>query len=762
MRLEEILALEIDEINNCCIVHGFQRGLDESLKEEVIIPDFYYEYPVVRISEQAFMNCDSLKRIEIPNTVTYIGFSAFKDSGLETIKLPNSLTEIRSETFAYCRKLTSIILPSSIISIGNKAFWRCKNLINIELSANLTNIEDEAFLGCEKLEEIIFPQRVLNIGVNVFGGCSNLININVEQGNLNYCSIDGVLYGENGKTLIKYPQGRKETSFTILKEVVTIDDAAFTFCSYLKELIIEENSQLSNIKSLAFVVCKINVIINNSDLKLTIGSLKNGRIAYDTYIIVDKYGCVEYKKGVTEYLKKDDFVFIKEDEKYKLIDYIGEEKTITLPLNINNSEYLITPIKTVNSIIIPHGFTKINEKAFEGCDMLKNIEIPNTITCIEEYAFIKTTNLENIYYNGTIADFCKINFNGFYSAPKMYAKNIYMLDDNGEYQEVTNIVIPDHQTTIGAFQFSKFDKIEKIVLPKSIKKIAYSAFIGIYNVKELYYDGTIADWCQIEFLDEAANPLGRALKVYMKNENNEYYELTELVIPNTITSIGKNQFYRLKTITKIVLPETIKTIGECAFHKCVAVEEIKLSNKLKTIEKYAFQECSSLRKIVIPSSVETIKMHAFHGCDNLKEVLFEENSKLKKLERYAFAENNNLEKFVLPNSVTSMSDHIFFECKSLEKVTVSSNLLILDKATFKGCQELKEIEFPENSILTKIGVSVFEECINLQKINIPNTVSIIDKNAFKRCKSLKEITISNANIKIDRSAFSSCKVEINQ
>ena len=98
-----------------------------------------------------------------------------------------------------------------------------------------------------------------------------------------------------------------------------IDDAAFTFCSYLKELIIEENSQLSNIKSLAFVVCKINVIINNSDLKLTIGSLKNGRIAYDAYIIVDKYGCVEYKKGVTEYLIKDDFVFIKEDEKYSLI-----------------------------------------------------------------------------------------------------------------------------------------------------------------------------------------------------------------------------------------------------------------------------------------------------------------------------------------------------------------------------------------------------------------------------------------------------------
>lgn len=759
MRLEEILALEIDEINNCCIVHGFQKGLDESLKEEVIIPDFYYEYPVVRISEQAFMNCDSLKYIEIPNTVTYIGFSAFKDSGLETIKLPNSLTEIRSETFAYCRKLTSIILPSSIISIGNKAFWRCKNLINIELSSNLTNIEDEAFLGCEKLEEIIFPQRVLNIGVNVFGGCSNLININVEQGNLNYCSIDGVLYGKNGKTLIKYPQGRKETSFTILKEVVTIDDAAFALCSYLKELIIEENSQLSNIKSLAFVSCKINMIINNSDLKLTIGSVKNGRIAYDAYIIVDKYGCVEYKKGVTEYLRKDDFVFIKEDEKYKLIDYTGEEKTITLPLNINNSEYLITPIKTVNSIIIPHGFTKINEEAFKGCDMLKNIEIPNTIICIEKDAFFSAKNLDNIYYCGTIADFCKINFNGIYSAPKMYAKHIYMLDQKGDYQEVTNIVIPEHQTTIGAFQFYKFDKIEKIVLPKSIKRIEYSAFGGIYNVKELYYDGTIADWCQIEFLD-GANPL--ALKVYMKNENNEYYELTELVIPNTITSIGKNQFSRLQTITKIVLPETIKTIGECAFNRCVAVEEIKLSNKLKTIEKNAFEGCSNLKKVVIPSSVETIKMHAFHGCDNLKEVIFEKNSKLKKVERYAFAENNNLEKFVLPNSVISMRDHVFFKCNSLEKVTVSSNLLILHKATFKGCQKLKEIEFPENSMLIEIGVSVFEECINLQKINIPNTVSIIDKNAFKRCKSLKEITISNANIKIDRSAFSSCKVKINK
>ena len=83
----------------------------------------------------------------------------------------------------------------------------------------------------------------------------------------------------------------------------------------------------------------------------------------------------------------------------------------------------------------------ISRRAFEDCSKLEEIELPNTITSIGSSAFDGCTSLTNVYYNGTIEDWCKISFASYDSNPMYYASNFYMLDENHEYKEITEIII---------------------------------------------------------------------------------------------------------------------------------------------------------------------------------------------------------------------------------------------------------------------------------------------------------------------------------
>ena len=155
---------------------------------------------VKSIGDSAFVGCESITSVTIPNSVKSIGDSAFSNcKSLVTITMPDGLTTIGKSMFSHCRSLTSITIPDSVTSIGEFAFYNCASLTSATIPDGVTSIGTATFSGCTSLTSVTIPEGVTTIGSNAFWTCKSL------------------------------------DSVTIPKSVTSIDQTAFTFCTSLSE-----------------------------------------------------------------------------------------------------------------------------------------------------------------------------------------------------------------------------------------------------------------------------------------------------------------------------------------------------------------------------------------------------------------------------------------------------------------------------------------------------------------------------------------------
>ncbi|MBO6117239.1 MAG: leucine-rich repeat protein [Bacteroidales bacterium] len=231
----------------------YEKGSNYSGSVTVTIPSSVTcngtTYSVTNIGNFAFAFNSNLTMVTIPGSITNIDFDAFCycSNSLTRIDVESSNTRYSSiDGVLYSKNKDTIVtypcglsgafnIPNSVTSIGHRAFYRCTGLTSIDIPNSVTSIGIGAFSYCTGLTSVETPNSVTSIGIGAFSYCTGLTNINVSSDNINYSSIDGVLYNKKQDTIIQYPAG-KIGAFTIPNTVVDISNYTFYGCIDLTEL----------------------------------------------------------------------------------------------------------------------------------------------------------------------------------------------------------------------------------------------------------------------------------------------------------------------------------------------------------------------------------------------------------------------------------------------------------------------------------------------------------------------------------------------
>ncbi|MEE1542094.1 MAG: leucine-rich repeat domain-containing protein, partial [Paludibacteraceae bacterium] len=162
------------------------------------------------------------------------------------------VTTIGIYAFEGCKGLTSVAIPKSVKAIGEGAFERCYGLASVTIPSSVTVIGPTAFYLCTGLTSVTIPSSVSTIGTWAFSFCDKLEKIDVEKGNSNYSSENGVLFDASKKTLVRCPGGIKG-EYIIPKGVTAIEKSAFLGCTGLTSVSIPKS--VTTIGESAFADC---------------------------------------------------------------------------------------------------------------------------------------------------------------------------------------------------------------------------------------------------------------------------------------------------------------------------------------------------------------------------------------------------------------------------------------------------------------------------------------------------------------------------
>ena len=237
----------------------------------------------------------------------------------------------------------------------------------------------------------------------------------------------------------------------------------------------------------------------------------------------------------------------------------------------------------------------------------------------------------------------------------------------------------------------------------------------------------------------------------------------DVVIPDSVTSIGENAFYWCGSLTSIIIPDSMTSIGDSAFYECKSLTSITIPDSVTSIGRYAFYGCTSLTSITIPDSVTSIGYEAFCGCKSLTSITIPDG--VTSIGHCAFYGCKSLTSITIPNSVISIGYNAFCGCKSLTSIIITDLKAWLEIDFGNYWSDSRYNFFLRNNKITKltipddvtsIGNGAFSDCKSLTSITIPDSVTSIGKDAFGGCESLTSITIPDSVISIGERAFEDC------
>ena len=745
-------------------------------------------YNVTSIGPSAFQNCTNLRRVVIPNSVTYIMNDAFKGcTGLRTITIPASVYSIYNNVFDGCTVLKSVIClnpsprPWNANNFNSTTYTSAKLIVpQGSLSAYQSStycwgsftsiqemdcdfVEDAMFydiLDDNKVEithalrfaedysgDIVIPSTVTHngatytvtsIGNNAFHSNYSLYSISVPATVNNISQY--AFYNCPYLTSVNIPEGITDINYCLFgccsslpsivipSSVTWIAQNAFNGCESLTDI----TCRAANPPMCVDSSCFPSEAYSNATLKVPSASLNS----YQTTSVWSNF----YNIVGQNY----DFVY---NGIYYNITGPNTAEVTFKDNNYNSYSGAVNVPSTVMHNGTTYTVTAVGQAAFYKCTELTSVTLPNTLTALGYGAFANSTNLTSVNIPSGVTSLGEFCFQGCSS--------------------LTSINIPSGVTSIPRQCFLNCSSLTHVTIPGTVKEVYYFAFynctsmnsLTIQNGVESILNNAFESCTSLQSVTIPASVSTIAGNVFAEctsltainvNSGNTHYTSQDGVLfdapMDTLIS-----FPNMSTATYSV-PAGVKVIGYNSFLACSNLVSVSLPEGLTTIDVTAFAYCENLASFYIPASVNTVGVRALEGCSSLTSIEVapgNQNYMSDDGVLYTIDGKNLLQypgsrpdkHYSILNSTDSIFAGSFYKSSYLKSVYIPAGIKTLPTETFMY-SNVERVVIDEG--LETIEMNTFAGCYQLKSVYLPSTLREIENYAFQVDTELEEITFAGS------------------
>lgn len=735
-----------------------------------------YNNPVVS-ADNVYLNGEIATQVVIPYGTTKIGDYAlygFKD--MENIIIPDTVKSIGEFALAECDSLVSLRIPNGVTTLGNYMTYGCDNIKYIIIPSSVVSIEGQSLLT-DSDQTLYFEAESCPEGWT-------LPNKYICVWGYEYVELDGIVYGVKDRTASVIRQSASLSGEVKIRNTVglsgedyyvrNIEEDAFSMGEDIIELYIPESVTYIAIGALDYCVNLSHIEVDNNNTSyLALHSIllsKDGSILY------------KYAPGIKDwsYNLSNIGVNVERIEEKAFLGSLYLQQ-LTIPSTVKEiGNYAFSSSKSLKKVVLSEGLEKIGNNAFWYCENLEDITLPNSLYQLGDYAFGSCDSLKMLIIPERLTEIGKnISYNSddlkIYSE-KSSSGGVSVAEYGYKYVIYDGLIYGVKNDK--AYLLQQFDVSGEVVIPSSIS----------YN--------------------------GQSFEVVaISNYAFEYFDVTKVTIPDTVTEIGQRVFYYCNELKSIDIPSSVSSIGiECFYitdslqainvdeenqyfksvdgvlfskdgtilyaypQKKAYVEEVRLDGVVQ-IETYAFYGNDNFDFLTIPIETVNVGNMAITYCDPVvirceaeslpegwgSNWLVGDNAVIFGWDSNETTEDGTLY-FMYDGLMYGLKDGEAFVAVQKEYISgdieipsavqfngVSYNVTGIGDKAFFGCENITGIVLPEG--IKTIGRSAFYSCISIKEIVLPNSLTTIEAYAFRDCDRVESWYIPATVTTIEEYAF---------